>query len=79
MSYITVAFVAVNLLFLPPPSLPIDAETTADAAKYDYTPNEQPSDDQPLSTELPGKQNSLDHPYIAHSASLLLALVLLLY
>ena len=63
-----------NLLFLPPPSLPIDAETAADAAEYDYAPNEQPSDDQPLSAELPGKQPPLTHAYITYSLFLLLAL-----
>ena len=52
--------VAVNLLFLPPPSLPIDAETAADAAEFDYTPDEQPSDEQALSAELPDKQPPLD-------------------
>jgi hypothetical protein len=51
-----------NLLFLTPPSLLIDAETVADAAEYDYSPDEQPSDDQPLSAELPGKQNPLIIP-----------------
>jgi hypothetical protein len=61
-------------LFLPPPSLPIDPETAADAAEYDYAPDEQPSDDQPLSAELPGKQNPLDHSDITYSFSLLLAL-----
>ena len=63
-----------NLLYLPPPSLPIDAETAVDAAEYDYAPNEEPSDDQPLSVELPGKQSPLDHPDIAYSFPLVLAL-----
>ena len=63
-----------NLLFLPPPSLPIDAETDADAAEYDPAPDEQPSDDQPLSAELPGKQPPLTHAYTTYSFSLLLAL-----
>jgi hypothetical protein len=60
MSCIAVAIVAMNLLFLPPPSLSIDAETDADAVENDHAPDEQPSDDQPLSAELPGKQNPLD-------------------
>lgn len=51
--------VAVNLLFLPPHSLPIDAETAADAVEYHYAPDEQPSDDQPLLAGLPGKQTPL--------------------
>ena len=62
--------VVLNLLFLPPPSLPLDAETDADAAGFDYTPDELPTDDQPLFAELPGKQNPLDHPDIAPSFSL---------
>ena len=60
---------ALYLLFLPPPSLSIDAETANDVVVYDYIVDE-PS----LSTELPGKQNPLDHSYIAYSFSLLLAL-----
>jgi hypothetical protein len=59
---------------LPPPSLPIDAETDADAVEYDHAPDEQPSDNQPLSAELPGKQPPLTHAYITYSISLLLAL-----
>jgi hypothetical protein len=51
-----------------PSSSPVDPETDA-APEYDYAP-----DDQPLSAELPGKQNPLDHSYIAHSFSLVLAL-----
>ena len=47
---------AMNLLFLPPPFLSIDAETDAVPAEFDYTPDEQPTVDQPLSAELPGKQ-----------------------
>ena len=74
MSCIAVAFIAVNLLFLPPPSLPIDVETDAVAAESDYTPDEQPTGDQPLSAELPGKQTPLTHAYITYSFSLLLAL-----
>ena len=52
-----------------PSSSLVDPETDADATEYDYAP-----DDQPLSAELPGKQNPLDHSYIAHSFSLMLAL-----
>ena len=48
---------------------PVDPETDADATGYDYA-----SDDQPLLAELPGKQNPLDHSYIAHSFSPMLAL-----
>ena len=73
MSCISVAFVAVYLLFLPPPSLSIDLETTDGNAEYDYV-----VDDQTPSTELPSKQKPLDHPDIAYSFSLLLALELLL-
>ena len=61
------------LLFLPPPSLPIDPETADDTAEYDYV-----VDDQTPSAELPGKQNPVNHPDIAYSSSLLLALELLL-
>ena len=43
---------------------PVDPETDA-AAEYDYA-----LDDQPLLAELPGKQNPLDHSYIAYSLSL---------
>ena len=74
MSCIPVALFAMYLLFLPPPSLPIDAETAADVAEYDYAPDKQPSDGQPLSAELPGKQPPLTHSYITYSFSLLLAL-----
>ena len=73
MSSIPVALFAMYLLFLPPPSLPIDPETADDTAKYDYDVN-----DQTPSAELPGKQNPLDHPDIAHSFSLMHALELLL-
>ena len=73
MSCIVIAF-AVNLLFLPPPSVSIDVETDVDAPEFDYTPDEQPTDDQPLSAELPGKQTPLTHAYITHSSSLLLTL-----
>ena len=57
-----------------PPSLSIDAETDAVAAEFDYTPDEQPTDDQPLLAELPGKKTPLTHAYIAYSFSLMLAL-----
>ena len=65
--------IAVYLFFLPPPSPPIDLETADDTAEYDYV-----VDDQTPSAELPGKQNPLDHPDIAYSFSLLLALEFLL-
>ena len=74
MSFICVALFAVYLLFLPPPSLSIDAETDADAVDYDYAPDEQPSDDQTPSAELPGKQPPLTHAYITYSLFPLLAL-----
>ena len=73
MSCILVALFAVYLLFLPTPSLPIDPETADDTAEYDVD-----VDDPSFSTELPGKQNPLDHPDITYSPSLLLALELLL-
>ena len=47
---------------------PVDPETDA-APENDYAP-----DVQPLSAEIPGKQNPLDHSYIAHSFSPVLAL-----
>jgi hypothetical protein len=53
------------LLFLPPSSLSIDAETTGDTAKYDYL-----TDDPSLSVEQPGKHSPLfDHPDIAYILS----------
>ena len=58
----------VFICFLPLFS-PVDPETTADTAGYDYA-----VDDKPLSAVLPGKQNPLDHSYIAHSFSPMLAL-----
>ena len=66
-----IAFVAFIYCFFPLFS-PVYPETDV-AAEYDYTPN-----DQTFSVELPGKQNPLDHPDIAHSLSLMLALELLL-
>jgi hypothetical protein len=63
----------VYLLFPPPPSLSIAPETADDTAVYDYD-----VDDPTPSAELPGKQNPLDHPDIAHSFPPMLALVVLL-
>ena len=68
-----------NLLFLPPPSLPIDAETDAAATEFDYTPDEQPTVDQPLFAELPGKQNHFDHHILPTLLSLIHALELPCY
>jgi hypothetical protein len=65
-----------------PPSLSIAANTDAIAAEIDYAPDEQPTDDQTLSAELPGKQSPLTHADTSYSFSLLLALeiaVALLY
>jgi hypothetical protein len=62
-----VCIFAVNLLFLPPPSLSIDAETDAVAAEYDYAPDEQPVDDPSFLPEQLGKPPPLEHPDIAHS------------
>ena len=62
---------ALYLLFLPPPSLPIDPETADDTAEYDYV-----DDDQTPSAELPGKQSPLTHAIKSYSLSLLLALEL---
>ena len=64
-----VTLFAFYLLFLPPPSLSIDAETTDDTAVYDYVVDE-PS----LSAKQPGKPTPLTHAYIAYSFSLMLAL-----
>jgi hypothetical protein len=47
---------------------PVDPEADV-APEYDYV-----ADAQPLSAELLGKQNPLDHSYIAHSFSRMLAL-----
>ena len=59
---------AVNLLFLPPSSSLIAPETDAAQETDDTT------DDPAFAAEQPGKQNPLDHSYIAYSFSLLLAL-----
>ena len=66
MSCIMMHLFALYLLFLPLSS-PVDPETD-DGPRYDYTP-----DDQPFFTELPGKKKPLDHSYIAHTFSLMLA------
>ena len=63
-----VASVGCEFICFFPIFSPVDPETDA-APEYDYTP-----DVQRLSAELPGKQNPLDHSYIAHSFSLVLAL-----
>ena len=68
MSCICDCICCLYLLFLPPLFSPVDPETDA-AAEYDYAP-----DDQPLSAELPGKQNPLDHSYITYSFFPMLAL-----
>ena len=57
-------------LFLPPLSSSVDPATAADAPVIDYV-TDNPSS---FSAELPGKQNPLDHSYIAHSFSPMLAL-----
>ena len=68
-----IAFVLhlIAMLFIvsSPSSSLVGPETDADAAGYNYI-----ADDQPLLAELPGKQNPLDHSYIAHSFSLVPAL-----
>ena len=69
MSYFVLQLSALYLLFLPPPSLSIDAETADDVSVYDYVIDE-PS----LSAEQPGKQTPLTHAYITHYFSLMLAL-----
>jgi hypothetical protein len=57
------------LLFPPPSSLSIDADTAGDPAEYDYY-----ADDPSVSVEQPGKHSPLfDHPDIAY-IYLLLAL-----
>jgi hypothetical protein len=58
------------LLFIvsSPSSYPVDPETDA-APESDYT-----VDDPAFAAELPGKQTPLDHPYIAYSFPLMLAL-----
>ena len=71
MSYFVLQLSALYLLFLPPPSLSIDAETAADVAVYDYVVDE-PS----LSKKFPGKQNPLDHQISPILFSLMLALEL---
>ena len=63
-----IAFVC--LLFLvSSPASPIDPKTVVDLV-IEYFTVEGLS----LSAELPGKQKPLDHSYIAHSFSLMLAL-----
>ena len=57
MPFICVAIIAVYLLFLPPSS-PVDSDTTADdVAVFDYY-----VEDQPLATELLGKQCPFTSP-----------------
>jgi hypothetical protein len=56
-------------LFLPPLSSPVDPETAVDPV-INYVTDDPSS----FSAELPGKQNPLDHSYIAHSISPMLAL-----
>jgi hypothetical protein len=57
-------------LFLPPLSSLVDPAIAADAPVIDYVTDDPSS----LSAELPGKQNPLDHSYIAYSFSPMLAL-----
>ena len=63
------AFVCFVFIVSSPSSSPVDPEIDADACGYDYA-----ADVQPLAAELSGKQNPLDHSYIAHSISPMLAL-----
>jgi hypothetical protein len=73
MTCICVAFVCpLFICFSPLLFLSVNPETAVDP-EYDYV-----DDDPSFSAELPGKQNPLDHSYIAHSFSLMLALDLLL-
>ena len=67
--------VLVTLYFFPPPAFFSGRPRGSDDQEYDY-----PSEDQfTYCAELPGKQPPpLDHPYIAHSFSPVLALDLLL-
>ena len=60
--------IGVIFIFSPPLFLPVDPETDA-AARYIYDPA-----DQPFAAEQQGKQTTLDHPYIAYSFFLMLAL-----
>ena len=62
-----IAFVACIYCFFSPFS-PIASETDA-AQETDYT-----ADDPAFAAKQPGKQNPLDHSYIAYSFSLMLAL-----
>ena len=65
-----VASVCLSYLSLPlRHSFPVDPETQTD---QEYHPSDDPSS---FSAELPGKQSHFDHTYIAHSFSLILALV----
>ena len=59
MSCICIAIIVVYLLFLPPSYCPVDPAAAVDdtVAGYDYY-----VDDQPLATELPGKQCPLYSP-----------------
>ena len=63
--------IVVYLLFLPPPSLPIDPETDA-VPVIDYVADDPSS----FSAVLPGKQNPLDHKISPIPFSLMLALEL---
>ena len=61
MLYFVLRLSALYLLFLPPPSLSIDAETTDDTAVYNYV-----VDDPSISKEQQGKQTPLEHSDITH-------------
>jgi hypothetical protein len=61
---------AVYLLCFLPLFSPVDLATAAGTPVIDYLVDDPP----PLSAELPGKQNPLDHSDITHSFSLMLAL-----
>ena len=69
MPCIVIAFVCLYLSLSSPSSSPVDPDADADAASYDYA-----ADEQPLSAKLSGKQNPLNHSYIAHSFFPMLAL-----
>jgi hypothetical protein len=70
MPSIVLRLFAVYLLCFLPLFSPVDLPTVAGAPVIDYLVDDPP----PLSAELPGKQNPLDHSDITHSFSLMLAL-----
>ena len=69
MSCILFVIAVIFIVFLSPPSLPLDLVPADDVAVYDYV-----ADDQVPFAEQPGKQNPLEHNISPIPFSLVLAL-----